>query len=133
MNEQERAAALADAHSPARRRFVSGGTLTAIAAAIGVHIPVGRFMPEGFVPVALANTPTVDLPSLGKQGLIVLGDKPLVAETPAHLLDDTVTPVANMFVRNNGGLPDEAALDPNKWTLTIEGESIEKPVTFTLA
>lgn len=134
MNDPIRVAPAADAaSSSSRRRFVSGGTLTAIAAAIGVHIPFGRFMPDGLVPVALANPPTVDLPALGKKDLIILGDKPLVAETPAHLLDDTVTPVANMFVRNNGGLPDPAALDPAKWTLTIDGESVEKPVTFTLA
>ncbi|MEF9942797.1 MAG: sulfite oxidase [Burkholderiaceae bacterium] len=135
MKDQDQTRALPSAETlvAARRRFVTGGTLTAVAAAIGVHIPFGRFMPEGLVPVALANTPDDLLASFGKKGLIVLGDKPLVAETPAHLLDDAVTPVAAMFVRNNGGLPDKAALDPAKWTLTIDGESVEKPVTFTLA
>jgi len=134
MQDQDRKPAPELAASPSRRRFVSGGTLTAIAAAIGAHLPFGRFMPEGLLPVALANAPGQDqLAGFGKRELIVLGDKPLVAETPAHLLDDVVTPVSKLFVRNNGGLPDPAALDPNKWTLTIEGESVEKPVTFTLA
>jgi DMSO/TMAO reductase YedYZ molybdopterin-dependent catalytic subunit len=44
----------------------------------------------------------------------------LNAETPAHLLDDDITPVNRLFVRNTGtvagGLPDIA-----QWTLRIDG------------
>ena len=33
---------------------------------------------------------------------MVLGDRPLVAETPENLLDDDTTPTDKFFVRNNG-------------------------------
>ena len=39
-------------------------------------------------------------------GLIVLGDKPLVAETPEQLLDDDTTPTSKFFIRNNGQIPE---------------------------
>ena len=41
----------------------------------------------------------------GKAKLAVLGDRPLVAETPQRLLDDDVTPTDKLFVRNNGQFP----------------------------
>ena len=62
--------------------------------------------------------------------LIVLGDKPLVAETPEHLLDDDTTPTAKFFIRNNGQIP-EAAKEPDAWKLTIDGE-VNKPLELTL-
>ncbi len=43
--------------------------------------------------------------------LVVLGERPLVAETPEHLLDDDTTPTDKFFVRNNGMIP-EAAKEP---------------------
>jgi DMSO/TMAO reductase YedYZ molybdopterin-dependent catalytic subunit len=51
----------------------------------------------------------------------VLGDRPLVAETPEHLLDDDTTPIAKFFIRNNGQVPDAAA-NPDAWKLVIDGE-----------
>jgi sulfite oxidase len=53
--------------------------------------------------------------------LVVLGERPLVAETPEHLLDDDTTPTDKLFVRNNGQIPDEAK-EPDKWQITIDGE-----------
>src|ERR1700752_4737314 len=50
----------------------------------------------------------------GKAKLAVLGDKPLVAETQAELMDDDVTPTDKLFVRNNGQVP-EATRDPKAW------------------
>ena len=52
-------------------------------------------------------------------------------ETPAHLLNDDITPVSRMFVRNNGNPPQTA--DPETWTLSISGESVLRPQTFSLA
>ncbi|UCD35956.1 MAG: sulfite oxidase, partial [Nitrospiraceae bacterium] len=66
----------------------------------------------------------------GKSGLTVLNDKPLNAETLPHFLDDEVTPAERLFVRNNGLPPVDP--DPKTWTLTIEGESVQKPLTFTI-
>jgi DMSO/TMAO reductase YedYZ molybdopterin-dependent catalytic subunit len=63
--------------------------------------------------------------------LVVLSDKPWNIETPPHLLDDAITPADKLFVRNNGLMPE--AVNAGTWTLTIDGESVEKPLTFTIA
>jgi sulfite oxidase len=67
----------------------------------------------------------------GKQGLSLLGDTPLVAETPEEFLDDETTPVARFFVRNNGLLP-ERAENADGWSFTVDGE-VERPLILTLA
>ena len=53
--------------------------------------------------------------------LVVLGEKPLVAETPESLLDDDTTPIEKFFIRNNGQLPEETK-NPDAWKITIDGE-----------
>jgi DMSO/TMAO reductase YedYZ molybdopterin-dependent catalytic subunit len=63
--------------------------------------------------------------------MIVHNQKPWNMETPPHLLDDAVTPIEKMFVRNNGLLP--ADLNAADWTLTIEGEGVNQSKTYTLA
>ena len=87
-------------------------------------------MPNGLIPVAMAqsNEP-FSIPD--KPGLSILNDRPLNAETPAHLLNDDITPASRLFVRNNG-LPPQT-VDPKTWTLAIAGESVKTPKTFTLA
>ena len=77
-----------------------------------------------------------DKPKLGfdlsaKKGLSLLGEAPLIAETPEELLDDETTPVARFFVRNNGLLP-QPAENPEAWSFTIDGE-VEHPLHLTLA
>ncbi|KFG70707.1 sulfite oxidase [Microvirga sp. BSC39] len=67
----------------------------------------------------------------GKDGLSLLGDVPLVAETPEELLDDETTPIARFFVRNNGLLP-QPMTDADGWTFTVDGE-VERPLHLTLA
>jgi sulfite oxidase len=52
---------------------------------------------------------------------VELGERPLVAETPEHLLDDDTTPIDKFFVRNNGQLPAPAS-DPDQWKIVIDGE-----------
>src|SRR5687768_7362938 len=100
--------------SLSRRKFISRSSLLAMSAAIGAHIPFGRFLPAGMAPVALAQS--AQLASLGKDSaLIVLGDKPFVAETPAHLLDDDVTPLSVLFIRNNGLPPAEDSIVAGEW------------------
>ena len=66
----------------------------------------------------------------GKAKLTVLGDKPLVAETPADMLDDDVTPTEKLFVRNNGQTP-EISGDPKAWKIKIDGE-VDKPMEITV-
>jgi len=62
--------------------------------------------------------------------MIVHNDRPWNMETSAHLLDDSFTPIEKMFVRNNGLTPTD--LNAEEWTLTIEGESVPNPKTYTL-
>jgi sulfite oxidase len=64
------------------------------------------------------------------EGLVGLGEEPLVAETPAHLLDDDTTPTEKFFARNNGRAPDAPA-NRDAWEITIDGE-VETPLTITL-
>jgi DMSO/TMAO reductase YedYZ molybdopterin-dependent catalytic subunit len=79
----------------------------------------------------MMDSPRRDLRLPGKDRLTVLGEKPLVAETPEELLDDETTPVDRFFVRNNGLLP-EPPTDPESWTFTIDGE-VETPLSLSLA
>ena len=72
----------------------------------------GRVLPR--------ETPTPAVP--GKPDLRILSERPLNAETPAHLLDDAVTPVSKMFVRNNGIPPDTRGIDPLEWALEVSGK-----------
>ena len=58
-------------------------------------------MPAGMIPAAFAAE-SAETEIEGKEGLIVLNKRPINAETPAHLLDDAITPNHRMFVRNNG-------------------------------
>lgn len=120
----------ADALVFGRRGLLKGASLAAISAALGgVAIPFARFMPEGYLPVALATEAKAVFPGKHPE-LVLLGDKPLVAETPAHLLDDPVTPTDRLFIRNNGGIP-EMPSDPNGWKIKIDGE-VNTPLEITL-
>ncbi|WP_417616659.1 twin-arginine translocation signal domain-containing protein [Oceanisphaera sp.] len=78
-----------DANS--RRGFLKRGGLLAMATAIGASIPFSKNMPAGLIPAAFAQS---DEPFAipGKEGLTILNDRPLNAETPPHLLDDEITP-----------------------------------------
>lgn len=113
-----------------RRGFLKKSGLAAMSAAIGAAIPFASRMPSGLLPAAFAQegSPNV-IP--GKEGLVVLNDRPLNAEAMPHYLNDDFTPNSRMFVRNNGLPPDESSIDPDKWTLVIDGE-VEKPMTFTI-
>jgi sulfite oxidase len=113
-----------------RRGLLRTSGIGALGALIGAAIPFGRNMPPGYIPVALASEEWSLALFKKDEGLVVLGDRPFVAETPAHLLDDDVTPTERHFIRNNGGLPDEPA-DPDSWAITIDGE-VNQPLELTL-
>jgi DMSO/TMAO reductase YedYZ molybdopterin-dependent catalytic subunit len=115
-----------------RRGFLTKGGLVAMSAAVGASIPFAHLMPGGLIPAAVAqSSEPFTIP--GKEGLIILNDRPVNAETPAHLLDDDITPAKYLFVRNNGRPPVTTNIDPETWTLEIGGESAERPMTFTVA
>jgi DMSO/TMAO reductase YedYZ molybdopterin-dependent catalytic subunit len=114
-----------------RRGFLRDSGLATMAAALGAEVVFAPAMPEGLVPVALAQAGRSPLLSGKDPGLVVLSESPLTAETPAHLLDDDTTPAARMFVRNNGDPP--SSIDAASWRLRIDGESVERPVELTVA
>jgi len=126
-----------------RRGFLGGAGLAGMTAAVGGPIVLAANMPGGLIPAAFAQEAKKEAPAAapsampqklsfpGKDGnLVLLGDKPLVAETPEQLLDDDTTPTAKFFIRNNGQTPDMTS-DPDAWKLTIDGE-VNKPLEITL-
>jgi len=114
------------------RRLMLGGSLTAIGTGLG--------LPDNGVPSAFAQgspaapaapkAPPLEFPGKDK-GLVVLGDRPLVAETPESLLNDDTTPTAKFFIRNNGQTPDDTKKG-DAWSFKVEGE-VDKPLTLTVA
>jgi len=123
----------ADALLWSRRRFLTGslqGTgLAALQRQLGALVRFAPFLPAGYIPIGLAEQAAEIESSDG--GLRVLNDRPLNAETPAHLLDDDITPEGRLFVRNNGLLPERT--DPRDWTIAVSGESCLKPRVFSIA
>ena len=110
---------------PDRRGFLRGAGLAAMAAMVGASIPFHRNMPAGFIPAAFADEAVL----IGKDGLTLLNDRPVNAETPPHLLDDPITPTPRHFIRNNGIPPSE--VDADAWTLTVDG-LVERPMTLSI-
>ncbi|WP_339643180.1 sulfite oxidase [Jannaschia helgolandensis] len=109
-----------------RRGFLRKAGLATMGAMVGGVIPFHRNMPAGLIPAALAQENVL----MGKDGLTLLNDRPVNAETPPHLLDDAITPTARHFIRNNGIVPDD--MDPATWTLTIDG-FVDTPMELTIA
>ena len=124
-----------DDHEPlepggvSRRGFLSSVSLVGLGAAVA---PLssnlsGSIIPEAMAQGAPASGATaqpsgpqpLDYPGKEK-GLVVLGERPLVAETPEHLLDDETTPISKFFIRNNGQIPEPTA-SPDAWKLTVDG------------
>lgn len=111
-----------------RRTFLSG--LVGTAAVMGIPVPFAKNIPAGLIPAAWADD--IDLWRNEKEGLTLLAERPLNGETPPHLLDDKITPAKHLFVRNNGLVPPAEELNPETWTLTIDGE-VETPLTLSIA
>ncbi|MEH6570412.1 MAG: twin-arginine translocation signal domain-containing protein, partial [Halioglobus sp.] len=79
-----------------RRGFIKNSGLAAMAAALGATIPFAGRMPGGLIPSAFADTEEA-FTITGKEGLRILNDRPINAETPPHLLDDDFTPAKHFF------------------------------------
>ncbi|KUL94491.1 molybdopterin containing oxidoreductase [Bosea sp. WAO] len=128
-----------------RRGFLGGAGLAAMGAAVGGAIPFSANMPAGLIPAAMAQgTPApagappaaapkgpqiLDFPGKAK-GLVLLGDRPLVAETPEHMLDDDTTPTEKFYIRNNGQTP-EGFTEGDAWEFSIDGE-VNTPLKMKL-
>jgi DMSO/TMAO reductase YedYZ molybdopterin-dependent catalytic subunit len=114
-----------------RRGFLRGAGLATMSGILRASLPMARFMPTGLMPAALVHAQgDISLP--GKDGLTVLSDRPVSAETPAHLLDDAVTPAERLFIRNNGlpPVPDGSAADD--WRFEVTGEACLAPRSFSI-
>ncbi len=107
-----------------RRTLLKGVGMATVATSLP---PLGGALAQG---APAAKGPKL-LEMDGKAKLAVLGDKPLVAETQAELLDDAVTPTDKLFVRNNGQVPDNAG-DAKSWKIKVDGE-VNTPLEFTVA
>ncbi len=112
-----------------RREFVKQGSLGAMASVLGMNIVFGANMPKHYIPLGLQDPDPFAMFGLDS-AMVVLNDRPWNIEAQAHLLDDPVTPNKYMFIRNNGLIPNE--IDETKWTLTIDGESVENSVAYNI-
>lgn len=113
-----------------RRNFLRKTALTSVGTIIGAEIVFAHVMPEGYVPLALQDPDPFKM--FGKnKGMVVLNDRPWNIEAQAHLLNEKVTSNENMFIRNNGKIPEN--IDVKNWTITFDGESVKAPKTYTLA
>lgn len=90
-----------------RRKFLQNSSLAAIGTFIGAPIVYGKNMPNGYIPVAVAE----EIDPFQQFGLHpdmkVLNDRPWNIESAAHLLDDPITPADKFFIRNNGIMPED--------------------------
>lgn len=112
--------------NPDRRGFLKKSGLVTMGAMVGAAIPFHRTMPVGLMPAAMAQ----DNVLVGKDGLTLLNDRPVNAETPPELLDDAITPTNRHFIRNNGLPPED--VDPETWTLIIDG-FVDNPMELRIA
>ena len=120
-----------------RRGFLARAGLAGAALGTGVTLAPDAVLAQDAKPAeakpaeaAKAAEPTPFTYPGKDEGLTLLGDRPLVSETPAHLLDDDTTPISKFFIRCNGQVPEPAA-DADGWKLTIDGE-VEAPLEITL-
>jgi DMSO/TMAO reductase YedYZ molybdopterin-dependent catalytic subunit len=127
----------ADAVVFGRRGLLKAASLAALGGALGNAIPFSGNMQRGLVPALLAQVAAA--PAAGRrylrfpgkdEGLVLLGERPLVAETPESLLDDETTPIEKFFIRNNGGIPARVA-DGDAWMLRIDGE-VDSPLEISV-
>ncbi|MDE3740893.1 sulfite oxidase [Maribacter polysaccharolyticus] len=112
-----------------RRNFIKRTTLGSLSTLIGAEIVFADTMPKGYLPLAFQDPDPFKMFNKNKE-MEVLNDKPWNIEAKAHLLDDKITPNSSMFIRNNGLIPEQ--IDANTWTLTIDGESVDTPKSYTL-
>jgi sulfite oxidase len=112
--------------SASRRSLLKGAGMATVAATLP---PVGSAFAQGGAAGGAPKGPKL-LEMDGKAKLVILGDKPLVAETPAEMLDDPVTPTDKLFLRNNGLFP-QISGDPKAWKIKIDGE-VNTPMEIAL-
>ncbi|MBL4586865.1 MAG: sulfite oxidase [Flavobacteriales bacterium] len=115
-----------------RRNFIKRTSVAALGAMIGSRIVFASNLPKDYLPVILEDGDVDPYQLFDKhKDMVILNDRPWNIESMPHLLDDRITPNEKMFIRNNGIIPED--IDVSKWTLTIDGESVTSPKTYTLS
>ena len=113
-----------------RRGFLKKSALATMGTVLGGSIVYGKLMPAGLIPVGVLDLgKEFSIPGKSDQ-LVVLNERPVNAEVPPHFLNDPFTPNDLLFVRNNGIPPVNP--DIASWTLEIEGESVNKKLSFSI-
>lgn len=110
-----------------RRSFLSTTSKVGLTGLAIGKVVYAQNLVEGMDLIGLNNA---EFPSGKSNQLSVLNDRPWNIETPAHLLDDSITPNKLFFVRNNGIPPTK--VDEKNWKLIIEGESVEKNRSYSI-
>lgn len=116
-------------NGPSRRTLLTTGGGLGLAGILGGGATVLDDVAETFSPIGTARGADA---GGDKKGLTLLNDRPVNMETPAHLLDDPITPANRLFVRNNGLPPTMDEIDPAKWTLEIHGK-VNRQLSLTIA
>lgn len=112
-----------------RREFIKKSLAASLSLSIGSNIVFANYIPKGLDLVGLKPLLGNQFPGKSKS-MTVLNDRPINMETPAHLLNDALTPNELFFVRNNGLPP--ANINVENWTLSISGESAQRTKSYTL-
>ena len=111
-----------------RRNFLKQGALATMSTLLGTDIVHAAHLPAGYLPLAFR---VAEGPLSGKNpDMIVLNDRPWNVEMPPHALDQDVTTFPDMFVRNNGLMPE--GIDAQGWTLTVGGEAVKVQKVYPL-
>src|SRR6185503_3693500 len=79
------------------------------------------FSASAMLGFTMQRTDERSLVNAEKPELVLLDTPELNAETPAHLLDDDITPIARLFARNTGAMPVLSQAAMAGWTLQIDG------------
>ena len=112
-----------------RRKFIKKAGAVSLLTSMGLDPVFGKNISENYIPVALEDQNPYTLFNKHKD-MVMLNDRPWNMEAQAHILNDDVTPVDKMFIRNNGLIPME--IDESKWSLTVDGESANAEKQYSI-
>ncbi len=115
--------------TPDRRKFIKQSLLAILSISLGTKVAHAENIPNDYLPLAFTDPEIFSMKEKDPE-MIKLNERPWNIDAPAHLLDDSITPVAKMFLRNNGLIPE--SIDTKSWMLTIDGESVKDKKVFTL-
>ena len=112
-----------------RRQFIKKSSLSTLTTYLGLSHPGLNAIGQQIESLYFQVIKNSNIPGKSDQ-LNILNERPVNVETPAHLLNDALTPNQFFFVRNNGIPPQKVDLE--NWKLTISGEAVKKEKSFTL-